>query len=675
MQGPMIEDESTLPTEDDITMAPPVGGPAPIDDAMTLRIVDAAYARSKDARAARRDKNQFNWDALHGRFDWLQRKLEGQSREVLASLSMALEDIADTLSRSLVGMNDWFSMELDAPEIEDMGLELQQFFGQDAFLSGETAANMLNAALERLHRPGNAIPTATSIRLLIYLACKYGLVESEFVVKASMVEHLRWTFRLQLDRDAAVAAAGQEGGATTEIHMLPGVPVARVPVPEPRLHLELVPYEDYYPDPSPHGLYEIHEVEIHRSDLAAHGFSEEQVRAVNAWVDGEIDAAKDARSADTNKTTSQKDPNRIRLREYWGNFIDPETGACLLRNGYAMTCGPVVLTPPGPNPWWHGRSPFVRCVLMPNVPSDPTHWAFFDWAVPLFGTECELTNLVIDGGFSSVHGAHEVDDWRYANPQELAKGVRPGLKLLTLEGKDAQPGIRRIDTGMLQSETLEVLGRITRMRQEATRTSDLSMGMLPDRAVKATEVLSVEQSSDALFREIAARIEDHLEPILELAWLTMWQGLDTLPRWISRCLTPEQREAFERLGAGGRFVALANGVRVKVAGLQQTQDRMRDLQKTQMLLTTLSGNPALLAYYQQENSVPKLLRIIQRALHIDPTETARDPNEATIDPAMLMGMAGAPNMAANPAVNPAGASATETLAPPNPMGERGGQVI
>ena len=51
-----------------------------------------------------------------------------------------------------------------------------------------------------------------------------------------------------------------------------------------------------------------------------------------------------------------------------------------------------------------------------------------------------------------------------------------------------------------------------------------------------------------------------------------------------------------------------------------------------------------------------------------------DISEQTIDPAILMGMAGAPNAATNPAMNPGAASVDETLMPPNPTGERGGQL-
>lgn len=632
-----------------------------------LRIGNQNYQRAKDARKDRLDRNRNNWKALQGDFPWLQRKSAGQSREVLASLAMGLEQIAATLSRQLVTFRNWFSAESGPMDVA-LPPDIQQAVGDLSLLNGDDAARMLRAAMERLYVPGNAIETLATPRQLIYLAIKLGLVESEVVYKVSGMHTMRQVF--MLDTDAAA-----EHLPAYEPYRVPGTPLLRAPVPDFRLKVDLVPFEDFYPDPSPGDQFTIHEVTLHRCELAQYGYDAARIAQVQQWLDGETEAAKRDRSGDVN-TPAEQDRNTVRLREHWGNIVDPDTGVVLAENVMWVQVGNVVLQTPQPNGWWHGRRPFVRVPLMP-VPMATTHPAFFDFAVPLFSTECELTNLVMDGGFAAVHGIKEIDEWKLANPEVLANGLVPGITLKTNEStNDGKPAVRRVDTGSLNQEVLDVLDRITRSRQEAMAINDLDLGRFPSRAVKATEVVQVQEASNTLFSEIGLRIEDGLESVLELCWLTLWQGLDApLPPWITRELDPKVREFVENLTAYQRFALIANGTKFRVAGLQQTQHRVEEFQKQQTFTREVFGNPVLFQVWAQDNSPKKFLATLQRAIGIDPMDTKRDPDEPPLDPALLQGLAGNPQTAGNPALNPEGASLQGQMAPTNPAGDRGAQLM
>jgi hypothetical protein len=120
-----------------------------------------------------------------------------------------------------------------------------------------------------------------------------------------------------------------------------------------------------------------------------------------------------------------------------------------------------------------------------------------------------------------------------------------------------------------------------------------------------------------------------------------------------------------------RFACFATSVTFKVQGYKYQLQRVKDLQKLMMLRQQAAANPALMQVIAQRFSPQKEYALILQSLGIDPADVERDPNEPMPDPNLMAGQAGAPNQAQNPAANPAAAQAGP---PPNPMGQRGGQL-
>jgi hypothetical protein len=94
--------------------------------------------------------------------------------------------------------------------------------------------------------------------------------------------------------------------------------IVRDPIRDFRLNVELVPWEDWYPDPSLLNKYVIHEVTTHISDLGANPDYDDKV----------IDAIKgtaNATYADMYKRVTQDivfvqhDPDEVRVQEFWGD--------------------------------------------------------------------------------------------------------------------------------------------------------------------------------------------------------------------------------------------------------------------------------------------------------------------------------------------------------------------
>ena len=246
----------------------------------------------------------------------------------------------------------------------------------------------------------------------------------------------------------------------------------------------------------------------------------------------------------------------------------------------------------------------------------------------------------------------------------------------------------KVDTGTLAPEMLEVYDRISRTRQEAFRINDLQLGKLSARKTSATEINTIDQSSDDLFSNMALRCEDtHIEPGLELFWLTLWQFADDsmVQRIGSVLKDPTHGQTLALLTSEERFVAFASNVSFKAQGYKYQLQSAKDIQTVMMAYQMAAQNPALMQVLQQRISPLKFFDMIFRSKGIDPNDLAPDPGEQMMDPAMMQGQAGNPQGGPaqgpaagpgglNPQVNPQLGQMNGQMMPPNPMGERGSQL-
>lgn len=609
-----------------------------ISDTILLHIMNEGYSRSRESRRERNRANELNWKALHGQFEFLNRKQPGQSRIVIPALEVALEQIAGTLTDQLVGFKNWFQCEYETgdPPLPEM--------------SEDVAASVLRGELDALAIEGNYLPSTYGIRRAIYDSIKVALIESVATWKVSVVDADDTVYDFAEDPTAAPVAVNRETR---------------------RLRIEIVPFADHYPDPSPAKMFDIHEVDVPIADLPAMGFDELTIQKMRGILSTEKEEQRRIRSG--NYTTQQVPRHRVILREWWGDLVDPYTGRVLAKNVTFTTAGAsMVVKRPVPirNLLWHGRRPWITVPLIPS-PLSHVHHAFLDIARPLVETESELTNLVIDGGFSSVHGIKVVAEYAMEDPSVIAGGLVPGITIKRAEGHGDVDVVQRVDTGTIEAETITVLDRIANMRQEAFRITDLQMGRLPQRKESATAISEVTEASNDLFSSMAQRFEKSLESLIELCWLTMWQFLDAFEPIgrVAKLIGPDYAASYAAMTPQERFVLMANGIKFKVTGYKSMQSSVKDYQKLLTLQNFISQNPALLMVYQQEFSPLKMFRVLYRALGIDPMELRRDPNEPMIPPEVIAGASGNPQ--GQQAGSPAPGGDMAAGPPTNADGNRG----
>src|SRR5262249_24902039 len=204
--------------EDDARLIPPADEEEPrpkADDAIPLMVMQQQYEKSKTARETRARLNRRNWDAVHGKFDFLAKKRPGQSQIVIPSLETSLEQVCAQLTEQLVGFENWFeaSYEGDKPPLPALG--------------ADEAARILKIELERLGVDSGCMPTTYGMHRLVYDSLKLGLIDSEVTWKVTMAPDFRPVYEMNM---------GQMVIGTKE---------------SMRLRVDIIPFEDFYPDPAP----------------------------------------------------------------------------------------------------------------------------------------------------------------------------------------------------------------------------------------------------------------------------------------------------------------------------------------------------------------------------------------------------------------------------------------
>lgn len=627
-------DEGGLPALDSLLEPDPLDL---IDDSTLLQAMQQCYERARTARETRKRLNQRNWDAFHGKFEFLTKKKAGQSRIVIPSLETSLEQVCSQLSQQLVGFSAWFTAEYEG--------DLPPLPG----LAPEHAARILRQELDRLAVDSGCMPTTYGIGRLLYDSLKIGLIESEICWKVLMEPEEQPDY--QLDNGGIVV------GTKTAM----------------RLRIDLVPYDDHYPDPSAAKHYNIHELEVAVADLPAMGFTPDEIAQMRHATPGTEKVEEQRRRAGL-AATLPTTHHTVLLREYWGDLIHPQTGELLERQVHFVTAGgtSVVRRPVRIRDlYWSGLRPFICVPLLPT-PAAEQHHAFLDIAVPLVEAECELFNLLVDGGFHAALGVKEVRSYMLKDPLAIQNGIIAGMNLEVAEGRGDGDVIKRAETGTLTSDMLAIYDRIARTRQEALRTNDLQLGRQAMRKTSATEITQIDQASDDLFSNIALRLEDTgIEPLLELCWLLLWQFADeSMLQRIGSAVGPDHAATLGALSPEERFVAFAGAASFKVQGYKYQLSKTRDMQKVMMLRQAATQSPALQQLLAERISPLKEYRMLYQSIGIDPTDLEPDADEPRLDPMLLANQSGGQN----PAMAPGVAAEGEQALPPNPMGDRGAQV-
>ena len=539
---------------------------------------------SKQAKLERLEKNKKNFDCYHLRQDF-SHKIAGQSREVLPKQSMAVEQICTFIQQGLADLGDWFTVE--------KGAEVK-----DPLMSEEQVKKLVQLGLDK-----------TQFLTFIGDSVKLGLLQSLMISKSTGEMCKKSVFFSEIK----------------EVDGKSDYVLKKKDIPYWAPKLDLVRAEDYYPDPkSERGLYKIQEISMDISDVykLTEGkrpmYSKAAVDQISAHMD---DAQMTAlnKSRETGQNVTWSDFRRsVKLWECWGTILDDQGKIVKENVCWTIANGTTVIQEPTDNPWWRGEDPFLAKPFI-RVPHSVWHKALMDAPTANNVAINELYNLMVDDAANSVHGIKQIrPDW-LMDESQVTNGIRAGT---TLKVNNQAPAgakvLERIDTNQMSSETLNMYHAMNSEFSASALTNDLRMGVLPNRAVKATEVVEASQSITSVFTGVSRIIEEgYIVPNLDALWKNQLQHLDQMYRkdlvdiwgaeYTDKILAIPKAVLFEKLVAGFTF---------KVYGVSRILQRQKDFKKYTALLQTIAADPVLAEEFQKEYSIGRFLGEILRACDV-----------------------------------------------------------
>lgn len=566
-----------------------------------FRAILAYHEDSELSKQRRMDLNKMNWDVYHLRQNWDHKK-KGQSKEFLPKQTQSVEQITSFLQQGLMDIGEWFRVEA-APGV----------LPQELLLTPEEVKKLLFRQLEK----NNFITFMSD-------ALKSGLLNSTMTLKIGGKRVSSPKFEVELRREEGV------GGFFKPMKRV----LVKVHEDVWQLNLSLVRPENFFPDPTGDGLYEQELIEMDYHALLAlaeahpKDFNLDVIRDLQKNTDA-IDASERARETNQNPTEPPA-RKRIRFIEHWGTICDPDSGELLHENVVArFTPDGHEITSPMQNPLWHQTSPFVTGSIL-RVPWSVQHKALMDSPSALNMAENEIFNLQFDGAMMSVFGVKQLrEDW-LENPEEVSDGISPAQTLKV--NSQCPPGMKaleRVDTGTLTQEAMTMYQVLDREFMASAFTSDIRMGNLPQRGVKATEIVASNQAISGVFNGIVKLIETgFLVPALEKSWLTCAQNMDDLDtNEVKAILGQERALRLSTIAPEDRFAKTAQGFIYKVFGLSTTLNKIQDFKKIATLLQTIGTSEILIKEFLRKYSVTKLLGEVLRSLDIDASKLEPDQQE------------------------------------------------
>ncbi len=571
----------------------------PVDDTMSVIQAIRQYRdESEDARRTRIHNADRNWDAFLGRQDW-SHKQAGQSTEFLPKVPVSVEQIAAMIKRGLIQFGNYFSI--------DVGSEL---VGK---IDGSRLRTFLKAFLEDLWTPGTASGQLNTFPLVMSDAVKQALLKNLIILKVhgGTMKRRRFTF----ERDELGPKLNMEEDDQW------------------KLRIDLVRMEDYYPDPTGNGLYEIHRVErdIHQilqgvEDGIYLKSAVDQLIGMDQRRPEDEKLSEYDRNQDETITPSFR--KRVVLDEFWGTLLDAN-GRIKHRNVVATIANDrFLIRPPEPNPFWHQESPFVVAPLI-RVPHSVWHKALYDHATDINLALNELFNLIIDGGMTSVWGVKQVRVEDLEDPSQIEGGIRPGM---TLAVKQTLPHnakvVETVVEGDVPNEAMAVYEMLNREFTGAAMTNELKLGSMPPKQVLATEVLEASQSQNLMLDGLVSDLENSvIGPVLRKSFLVILQNAEGVPDGIKKAGDPLVQTLIMEASPEERFATFAEKLQFKVNGLSATMTRALDFQKIMALLQAVSTNPALFAAFMKKFSPEAALRRLMTALNLNAEDLEKTPEE------------------------------------------------
>lgn len=553
-------------------------------------IVTYVLACREEAAEAKRDRmdlNRDNYEMYHMKHDF-SHKTRGQSTEVLAKQRMAVEQTKSFFQQAIADLGEWFDITpADGSE------------GEQLVVRPYEAKALLTFMQRQAHyfsHIGNAIQTGLLGALIVTKTTGKMCPKPKFVVR----------------KDGK--------GKSFRKH------VEKIDNKSWEMVTKVVRQEDYFPDPTGNKLYEIEEMymDLHEVRALAKGetaiYNLDVVNQLSTAVtEDPIEQGEKERETGQNTVITTGHRPKVKLTEFWGNVIDREGNITHENVVITIANDRHVIRKPTPNPNWHQKSPYTVAPLL-EVANSVWPIALMDAPTKHNRTIIELNNLILDAAFKKVHAISQIRVQHLVDQSQVSDGIPSGTALRVKN--TLPPGAKvmePVETVDVPNDAINVLNILQQEFNAAALTNDLRQGVMPSRAVKATEVVEASQTITSIFQGIAKNIESKfIQPEIELEWATIANHWDLIDKDIFIKLFGKERgEQLSQLDPEDVFVDTVNGFAFRVFGISQTLSKAQDFRKLTTLLQTIGNSDVLIEAFVSGFDFKKLLGEIMSSLDID----------------------------------------------------------
>lgn len=516
-------------------------------------------------------------------------KLEGQSREFLPKVAMAVEQDANFLQQGLTDISQAFSVEpspgLDADTMpvkpEEVKILMERELKKSFFLNhiGDTL--------------------------------KTGLLSSLMITKVHGEMKAKYKYTAKVKLNSSTGKISRKLVKKEDKYWC--------------LKLSPVRVQDYYCDPTNQNLYEMEDIYMDYYKVLQMANDGMYIKSVveqlaGSSADSQMDDHRYERDREENKNSSNAIYRKtIKLTEFYGNILSAD-GELLFENVMCTVANDTYLIQkPVPIPFWHGGSPYVVAPII-SVPGNKQGRALMDAPTMLNRAANEMFNLMLDGGMMAVHGIKQLRPSWLTDPSQVDNGVQAGTTLLVNDScPPGQHAMERVDTSTIPSDGFTMFNLLNNEFYASALTNDLRMGVAPFRQVKATEVVEASQNISSMFKGMATQIEEQfVTPLLYKVWATIAQHMSDLDSDEVKTLIGTQRfEAIKNMTNEELFASTVEGTRFRVFGISENLNKQREFTKLQNMLQTIATSPILMQEFTKKYDFGKLLTEILKSLDIN----------------------------------------------------------
>ena len=555
-------------------------------DSEIINCYNSYKNEAEDARRTRMQQNKENFDVYHLRQDF-SHKLKGQSTDFLPKVATAVEQNANMVQQGLLDIGEWF----DVNSQEGIDPDIMK-------IKPSTVKRILDRQLQKdgfVKKVGDALKLGMLGGLIIGKVNGKLVNKPKFINKKTKKDGV-YTNNLVMRKDKCW-----------------------------QLSIELIRHEDYRPDPTGRGLYEMQDIymDYHQVlQLADEDdtYDKKVIKDLGAYRDDQEQKKANETGQDVVGTNYRK---QIKLTQIWGSLINSkgeiehENIVCTIANDR------YVIQKPIPNPYWHQESPFVVAPLL-SVPHAVWPKAMMDAAVKLNISANEIFNLLVDSGIMSVFGIKQIRmDW-LEDPSQVNDGVGQGDTLKV--NSSCPPGMKVLESvysGDQPQEALNILNLVNQESSSSMFTNEIRSGGADMKNVRATSVVENSQALNNMASGMIKNLEGDegsgfMTRVLAKAWKVTAQNMTDLnDKEVQAILTKKLADELLAMGKEEIFAETVQSCKFKVYGVSAVMNKMKDFTKLTTMLQVVFSNPNLAEAFMKKYDSNKLITEILRALDID----------------------------------------------------------